>query len=139
MTRQQQQYFLLHQDLLTFVVALRYLPIGGLKEFNQVSVKLAYGDNSPAIQDARVAAVQSLSGTGSCRLFAEFMHRYLPGAAVCIPKPTWANHHNIFRDAQVEQRGFRYYKPDTRGLDFEGLMEDLQVGQLAAYLISAVH
>ena len=56
------------------------------------------------------------------------MHRYMPGAAVYIPKPTWANHHNIFRDAQVEQKGFRYYKPDTRGLDFEGLMEDLQVG-----------
>ena len=82
MTRQQQQYFLLHQDLLTFVVALRYLPIGGLKEFNQVSVKLAYGDNSPAIQDARVAAVQSLSGTGSCRLMAEFMQRWMPGSKV---------------------------------------------------------
>ena len=89
---------------------------------------MAYGDSAQCIQDARIAAVQSLSGTGSCRLFAEFMHRYMPGAAVYIPKPTWANHHNIFRDAQVEQKGFRYYKPDTRGLDFEGLMEDLQVG-----------
>ena len=65
-----------------FVVILRYLPIGGLKEFNQVSVKLAYGDNSQAIQDARVAAVQSLSGTGSCRLMAEFMQRWMPGSKV---------------------------------------------------------
>ena len=57
--------------------------MGGLKDFNQVSIKLAYGDNSPAIAEGRVAAVQSLSGTGSCRLMAEFMKRYKPGAKVC--------------------------------------------------------
>ena len=56
--------------------------MGGLKDFNQVSIKLAYGDNSPAIAEGRVAAVQSLSGTGSCRLMAEFMKRYKPGAKV---------------------------------------------------------
>ncbi|KAK9834357.1 hypothetical protein WJX84_005136 [Apatococcus fuscideae] len=105
---------------------MEYLPIGGYKPFNEKSVKLAYGEEAQCIQDGRVAAVQSLSGTGSCRLFAEFMKRYMPGAAVYIPKPTWANHHNIFRDAQVEQKSFRYYKPETKGLDFEGLMEDLQ-------------
>ena len=63
---------------------LRYLPIGGLKDFNQVSIKLAYGDNSPAIKDARVAAVQSLSGTGSCRLMGEFMQRWMPGSKVAL-------------------------------------------------------
>ena len=60
----------------------RYLPIGGLKDFNQVSIKLAYGDIAQAIGDSRVAAVQSLSGTGSCRLMAEFMKRWMPGSKV---------------------------------------------------------
>lgn len=84
--------FLLHQDLISCVATLRYLPIGGLKEFNQVSVKLAYGDNSPAIQDARVAAVQSLSGTGSCRLMAEFMQRWMQGSKVCyLHLHPWCN------------------------------------------------
>lgn len=72
----------MHQVLITQISTLRYLPIGGLKDFNQVSIKLAYGDNAQAIQDARVAAVQSLSGTGSCRLMAEFMHRWMPGSKV---------------------------------------------------------
>lgn len=72
----------MHQTLIMQISTLRYLPIGGLKEFNQVSIKLAYGDNAQAIQDARVAAVQSLSGTGSCRLMAEFMHRWMPGSKV---------------------------------------------------------
>ena len=30
---------------------------------------------------------------GSCRLMAEFMARYLQGAKIWIPKPTWSNHH----------------------------------------------
>ncbi|KAK9814338.1 hypothetical protein WJX72_004134 [[Myrmecia] bisecta] len=103
-----------------------YLPIGGLKSFNQNSIKLAYGDNADVIKKGQVAAVQSLSGTGACRLMAEFMKRFMPGAKVYIPKPTWSNHHNIFRDAGVEEASFRYYKPETRGLDFEGMMSDLK-------------
>lgn len=38
-----------------------------------------------------------------------------------------ANHHNIFRDAGVERSLYKYYKADTRGLDFEGMIADLQV------------
>lgn len=60
----------------------RYLPIGGLRDFVAESVKLAYGDDSRLVADGRVAAVQSLSGTGSCRLFAEFQRRFMPHATV---------------------------------------------------------
>ena len=33
---------------------------------------------------------------------------------------------NIFADAGVEWKWYRYFKPETVGLDFEGLMEDLR-------------
>uniref|UniRef100_A0A383V9K1 Aspartate aminotransferase n=1 Tax=Tetradesmus obliquus TaxID=3088 RepID=A0A383V9K1_TETOB len=105
---------------------MEYLPIGGLRDFVSESVKLAYGDDSPVVAAGQVAAVQSLSGTGSCRLFAEFQRRFMPHSSVYIPVPTWSNHHNIWRDAGVAQNGYRYYKPETRGLDFEGLMEDIK-------------
>lgn len=36
---------------------------------------------------------------------------------------------SIWRDAQVEQQQYRYYKPATRGLDQEGLLEDLSKGK----------
>ena len=36
---------------------------------------------------------------------------------------------SIWRDAQVEQQQYRYYKPETRGLDQEGLLEDLSKGK----------
>ena len=37
----------------------------------------------------QVATVQSLSGTGSLRLGAEFIARYMPGAKVLLSSPTW--------------------------------------------------
>lgn len=46
---------------------MEYLPIAGLKDFTKESIKLAYGDDCEAIKGNTVAAVQSLSGTGSCR------------------------------------------------------------------------
>jgi hypothetical protein len=48
-------------------------------------VALAYGADSPVVAAGQVAAVQSLSGTGSCRLFAEFQRRFLPNSTVYIP------------------------------------------------------
>lgn len=45
---------------------------------------------------------------------------------VHITKPTWSNHHNIFNDAGVGKKEYRYYKPATKGLDFEGLIDDLK-------------
>lgn len=104
---------------------MEYLPIGGLKDFRDYSIKLAFGDDSTVVKNGLVASVQSLSGTGSCRLMAEFQNRWMKGSKVLIPKPTWSNHHNIWRDAGVEKAEYRYYKPETRGLDYDGMMEDL--------------
>ena len=53
-----------------------------------------------------------------------------------ITKPTWSNHHNIFKDAGVDKKEYSYYKPSTKGLDFEGLVSDLKVH---AFFIAALH
>lgn len=105
---------------------MEYLPTNGDKEFIQHSLKLAFGENSEHVSNGSIAAIQSLSGTGSCRLMAEFQRRFMPGCTVYITVPTWSNHHNIWRDAGCEQATFRYYKEETRGLDFEGMMEDIK-------------
>ena len=80
---------------------------GGSAEFCAHSVKLAYGEGAAAIPEGRVASVQSLSGTGSCRLMADFMHRFRPEAKIFIPVPTWSNHHNIWGDANVQEQKYR--------------------------------
>ncbi|KAG5047300.1 hypothetical protein JHK82_016672 [Glycine max] len=105
---------------------MEYLPMGGSIKMIEESLKLAFGDNSEFIKDKRIAAVQALSGTGACRLFAAFQQRFHPNTQIYIPVPTWANHHNIWRDAGVPMKTFRYYHPESRGLDFSGLMDDIK-------------
>lgn len=105
---------------------MEYLPMGGSVKMNEESIKLAYGENADVLKDKRVAAIQTLSGTGACRLFAEFQKRFRPESQIYIPVPTWANHHNIWRDAHVPQRTFHYYHPETKGLDFASLMDDVK-------------
>jgi len=57
------------------------------------------------------------------------MERFFPpGTPVYISSPTWGNHTNIFQDAGVKDvRSYRYYKAETRGLDYEGFLADLRV------------
>lgn len=43
---------------------MEYLPMGGLKSMVDASVRLAYGESHEVVKSKRVAAVQSLSGTG---------------------------------------------------------------------------
>ncbi|KAL2937444.1 Aspartate aminotransferase mitochondrial [Bienertia sinuspersici] len=105
---------------------MEYLPMGGSNHMVEETLKLAYGENSEFIKDKRIAAVQALSGTGACRLFADFQKRYQPESEIYIPVPTWANHHNIWRDAHVPQKTYHYYHPESKGLDFSGMMNDIK-------------
>jgi len=114
---------------------MEYLPMGGMKAFVDESVKLAFGEGSEALASGRVAAIQTLSGTGSCRLMADFMHRFRPGAKIYISTPTWANHHNIWADGNVEREAFRYYHPETRGLDFDGMMADVKAAPAGSFFL----
>jgi aspartate aminotransferase len=67
-----------------------YLPMGGCVKMIDESLKLAYGEDSEFIKDKRIAAVQALSGTGACRLFADFQKRFFPDTQIYIPTQTWA-------------------------------------------------
>lgn len=64
--------------------------MGGSQTFVEETLKLAYGDESEYINDNKIAAIQTLSGTGACRLFAEFQRRFQPNSQVYIPIPTWS-------------------------------------------------
>ncbi|CAI9093494.1 OLC1v1029003C2 [Oldenlandia corymbosa var. corymbosa] len=102
-----------------------YLPIVGLADFNKLSAKLILGADSPAIRENRVTTVQCLSGTGSLRVGGEFLARHYHERSIYIPLPTWGNHPKVFTLAGLSVKTYRYYDPKTRGLDFQGLLEDL--------------
>eukprot|EP00568_Trieres_chinensis_P011127 CAMPEP_0183295306 /NCGR_PEP_ID=MMETSP0160_2-20130417/3313_1 /TAXON_ID=2839 ORGANISM="Odontella Sinensis, Strain Grunow 1884" /NCGR_SAMPLE_ID=MMETSP0160_2 /ASSEMBLY_ACC=CAM_ASM_000250 /LENGTH=467 /DNA_ID=CAMNT_0025456769 /DNA_START=62 /DNA_END=1463 /DNA_ORIENTATION=+ len=100
-----------------------YAAIAGDTSYVNLALRFAYGRDVPM---ENVAGVQSLSGTGACRIGGEFFGRFLPeGTAIYIPTPTWGNHFKIFEEAGLATRTYRYYSRETNGLDYEGLMEDL--------------
>ncbi|KAJ3259874.1 Aspartate aminotransferase, cytoplasmic [Boothiomyces macroporosus] len=100
-----------------------YLPIDGIKQFTEASVRLILGQNSPAIAEQRYASAQTISGTGACRLGADFLYQFAKGP-VYISNPTWANHRAIFQNAGFDDiREYPYWDPKTRGLAFEALLD----------------
>ncbi|KAH0907060.1 hypothetical protein HID58_038887 [Brassica napus] len=112
-----------------------YIPIAGLADFNKLSAKLILGADSPAIQESRVATIQCLSGTGSLRVGAEFLKKHYHQSVIFIPKPTWGNHPKVFNLAGLSVEYYRYYDPATRGLDFQGLLEDLGAAPSGAIVL----
>jgi len=104
-----------------------YAGIAGMKDFVDLSLKFAYGDDSKALQEKRVTGVQTISGTGGVRLAGEFFAKFLgKGTPIYMPNPTWGNHIPIMKDAGMEVRKYTYYEPASRGLDFSGLISDLK-------------
>mmetsp|Transcript_9308 Transcript_9308/g.16762 ORF Transcript_9308/g.16762 Transcript_9308/m.16762 type:complete len:410 (-) Transcript_9308:1122-2351(-) len=104
--------------------AMEYLPVVGDKEFLSHALRLAYGKSQPKY----TAAIQTLSGTGACRMAGAFFQKYAheKPPLVLLPTPSWANHNAIFTHAGCNVHSYRYYQPSTRGLDFSGMIADLE-------------
>ncbi|KAF7724992.1 Aspartate aminotransferase, cytoplasmic [Apophysomyces ossiformis] len=103
-----------------------YLPIAGLPSYTGAAAKLILGENSPAIQENRVAAVQTISGTGANHTGAAFLAAHYTKSRKCyISRPTWANHRNIFTMLGFEVEEYPYWDPKTRGLDYDGMRQTM--------------
>lgn len=59
------------------------------------------------------------------RILAEFLVKFKP-AALYISNPTWGNHNSVFATAGLEVRQYRYFDKKTKGLDFNGMVQDLE-------------
>lgn len=103
-----------------------YAGISGMKDFVDLSLKFAYGDDSKALQEKRITGVQvrfrstckqtvlfihvlidlcflnlrvqTISGTGGVRLAGEFFSKFLgKDTPIYMPNPTWGNHIPIMK------------------------------------------
>lgn len=62
----------------------------GVNDYVKLALEFAYGADSPALKEKRVAGVQTISGTGACRLAGDFYARFLgKGSPLYLPNPTW--------------------------------------------------
>uniref|UniRef100_A0A1B6EGT9 Aspartate aminotransferase n=1 Tax=Clastoptera arizonana TaxID=38151 RepID=A0A1B6EGT9_9HEMI len=113
-----------------------YLPVLGLESFTNGATGMLLGKQNPAIQDGRAFGVQTLSGTGALRVAAEFLARQLKYTIFYYSQPSWENHGLVFLNAGFkEARCYRYWDQNKRGIDFDGLCEDLKSAPENAVII----
>ena len=103
-----------------------YLPIDGLPAYTKLTQQLLFGAESPLLAAGRVATAQTIGGSAALRVAADLLKQVAgAGAKIAISNPSWGNHHVVFRTAGFELLEYRYYDPQSHGLDFTGMLEDL--------------
>ena len=115
-----------------------YLPIDGLAAYNRETQKLVFGADSALLAAGRVATAQTIGGSGALRVGADLLKQVLGDKAkLAVSKPTWGNHHAVFKAAGFVLSDYRYYDNASHGLDFAGMLEDL--GKLDSGTVVLLH
>ena len=102
-----------------------YLPIDGIAAYDAAVKSLVFGADSEPVKSGRIATVQGIGGTGGLKIGADFLKKLNPAAKVLISDPSWENHRALFSSAGFIVESYRYYDAATRGVDFTGMLADL--------------
>ncbi|WP_299947531.1 amino acid aminotransferase [uncultured Ruegeria sp.] len=100
-----------------------YTGLAGDPAFADAMIGLILGN---AVPRANIAAVATPGGTGACRQAFEMIRMANPSARVFVSNPTWPNHLSILNYLGIETVQYRYFDGETRGVDFDGMIEDLK-------------
>ena len=114
-----------------------YLPIDGIAAYDRAVQALLFGSDSPLVTGGLAVTVQALGGTGGLKVGTDFLRRFAPDAQVWISDPSWENHRALFEGAGFTVNTYRYYDAATHGLDFDGMITDLD--RLAPGSIVVLH
>lgn len=111
-----------------------YLPIDGLKAYDDAVADLVFGDD---VTCDRIAVVQALGGTGALKVTADFLRRFNPDAKLLISDPSWENHKALFTRAGFEVESYPYYDAEAKGINFDGMLAAL--GEASEGTIVVLH
>ncbi|MEI4484834.1 amino acid aminotransferase [Frigidibacter sp. MR17.14] len=99
-----------------------YTALTGDPAFSRAMAGLILG---PGHDPARLAFAGCVGGTGAVHQALALVRMANPDATVWMPDPTWPNHPTIVAHLGLKARSYRYFDPETRGLDREGMLADL--------------
>jgi aromatic-amino-acid transaminase len=103
-----------------------YVGLTGDPAFSDAMISLVLGD---AVQRAQVAAAATPGGTGAVRQAFEMIRLANPKARVFVSDPTWPNHLSMLDYLGMERVAYRYFDSETRGVDFNGMIEDISTAR----------
>jgi aromatic-amino-acid transaminase len=99
-----------------------YTGLAGDPAFADAMIAMVLGD---AVPRTNVAAVATPGGTGAVRQGFDMVKMANPDAKVFVSDPTWPNHLSILKHMGMNMVPYRYFDDESRGVDFNGMMEDL--------------
>ena len=114
------------QKLLAEQTTKSYIGPLGVPQFNEYMKLLVLGQRHSALNEQRVAMVQTPGGCGALRVAAELILRAHPGAAIWVSEPTWGNHIPLLGDSGLQIRSYPYYDFATHSIQFEAMLEALK-------------
>ncbi len=103
-----------------------YTGLAGDPAYADAMIGLILGTSVPR---GNIAAVATPGGTGACRQAFEMIRMANPSARVFVSNPTWPNHLSILNYLGMETVQYRYFNGETRGVDFDGMVEDLKTAK----------
>lgn len=103
-----------------------YTAITGDPAFHKAMAEMVLAD---AVEPGRLAFAHTPGGTGAVRQILELIRKAAPEATVWMSDPTWPNHPAMVAALGIPSRSYRYLHPETRTVDFEGMMADLRAAK----------
>ena len=100
-----------------------YVGLAGDPAFSDAMIDLVLDGT---IARERVAAIATPGGTGAIRQGLELIKLAAPDATIWISNPTWPNHPSIIKYLGMPMAEYRYFDETTRGVDFDGMLDDLR-------------
>ncbi len=113
-------------DIAQSVIPRVYLPMEGFPAYRTAIQHLLFGKDNAVLKAGRVAAIQSLGGSGALKVGADFLHKYFPASEMWVSDPTWDNHHAIFQGAGIQTHTYPYYDEVTGGIKFGAMLDTFQ-------------
>ncbi|MFT3887016.1 MAG: amino acid aminotransferase [Arachnia sp.] len=114
-----------------------YLGIDGMPAYREAARSLIFGADSEALAAGRVVTVQTLGGTGALKVGADLLAVLSAGPTVLVSNPSWENHRALFTRAGFLVENYRYYDAGIKGIDFDGMLTDLD--QATAGTVVVLH
>ncbi|PKP84913.1 MAG: aromatic amino acid aminotransferase [Alphaproteobacteria bacterium HGW-Alphaproteobacteria-2] len=100
-----------------------YTGLAGEPDFHHAMANLVLADT---VEHERLAFAATPGGTGAIRQGAELIRMAAPGATIWLSAPTWPNHPSILKYLGIPVREYRYFDEESRGVDFSGMLADLE-------------
>lgn len=100
-----------------------YVGLVGDPAYRDALAGLILGD---AVAPENIAGAATPGGTGAVRQCFEMARMANPDLRVFVSDPTWPNHLSILKFMGLPTISYRYFDEDSRAVDFNGMLEDLQ-------------